>query len=156
MLLIASWVYWYFSCNFLSSGLLFAIFWSSRGHFGIFWKFGGGGLHFVRQSTPLVEFPQSTRGCWEAPSRTAPSRPGLFNGWFSRFFFFGALWMVPVDQEVFHHPQSKILPVDQGHFWNLPVEFSHLYKVGVIFWEVFQLRSSLFRVFVRILWPCQG
>ena len=54
MLIVASWVYRYFSCNFLSSGLFFAFFWSFRGIFGIFWKFGGGGggLHFAWKNNP--------------------------------------------------------------------------------------------------------
>ena len=113
MLIVASWVYRYFSCNFMSSRLFFTIFWSSRGHFGISESLGGrgGGGFAIFQA----KFPPSRPGVDGAPIRIALSRPGAI-GIFSAFFCLGR--GVPIDQGLFC-PPVELLHSKKGNLDSL-------------------------------------
>ena len=97
---------------------------------------------------PPQSNPSSRPGVDESPSQIAPVDQGIFLADFPLFFnFFLSCERSSNRPGVVFATQSNFSTRTRG-IWTLPFEISHLYKVGMIFWEVFQLRSSMFRVFV--------
>ena len=109
---------------------------------------GGGGarLHFFRQDAPPPHSnPPSRPGVEGAPSRIAPVDQG----------YFGNFWVFFLESTMRNGASHSKIPSRPSHF-GPPIRILPPVQGWDEFLEVFQLRSSLFRVFFRILPPLQG
>ena len=106
---------------------------------------GGFALCQAKSPPPPQSNSPSRPGVEGGPIQNAPVDQGIFLADFPFFYFFCVV--EGSNRPWGFLPSQSDGPIRTRGVWTIPFKFSHLYRVGMSFWEVFQLGLSSFCVF---------